>query len=239
MPRARNIKPGFFVNLELGELEPIARLLFIGLWTIADREGRLRDQPKKIKIQTLPYDNANVDKLLHGLAAAGFIIRYKVGECSYIQIVNFNKHQNPHHQEKDSEIPPPEGAEIITEVILDKVEAKPDKKIKLSEYVSMTQEQHQALLDEYGEKAVKVFIRILDNYKGSSGKRYKCDYRATLNWVIDEYKKRHGHDFKHGADPTTKCPICKEKVLTKEMTAYEGYACCQKCAEEGFDVEAV
>ena len=51
MARARNIKPGFFTNDELVELPFATRLLFIGLWTIADREGRMVDRPKKIKME--------------------------------------------------------------------------------------------------------------------------------------------------------------------------------------------
>ncbi len=108
MARSRNIKPGFFVNIELGELEPIARLLFIGLWTIADREGRLKDQPKKIKIQVLPYDDCDIDKLLNQLQDKGFILRYEAENCPCIQIINFNKHQNPHIKEQASELPTPD-----------------------------------------------------------------------------------------------------------------------------------
>ena len=44
--RARNIKPGFFKNDALAELDFAGRLLFIGLWGIADRAGRLEDRPK-------------------------------------------------------------------------------------------------------------------------------------------------------------------------------------------------
>ena len=54
--RARNIKPGFFKNDTLAELEFAARLLFIGLWGLADRAGRLEDRPKKIKAEVFPYD---------------------------------------------------------------------------------------------------------------------------------------------------------------------------------------
>ena len=49
MARARNIKPAFFDNDELAENEPLGRLLFIGLWTLADyqdaagRRGDYRD----------------------------------------------------------------------------------------------------------------------------------------------------------------------------------------------------
>lgn len=49
MARARNIKPAFFMNDELAEIDPLGRLLFIGLWTIADREGRLEDRPARHK----------------------------------------------------------------------------------------------------------------------------------------------------------------------------------------------
>lgn len=106
MARARIIKPGFFVNDELAEVSPLGRLLFAGLWTIADREGRLEDRPKKIKAEILPYDDADVDSLLCDLSVHGFIVRYSVGGNKYIQIEKFSKHQTPHKAEKDSEIPP-------------------------------------------------------------------------------------------------------------------------------------
>ena len=48
MARARILKPGFFANELLAEIHPYGRLLFAGLWTLADREGRLEDRPKRI-----------------------------------------------------------------------------------------------------------------------------------------------------------------------------------------------
>jgi uncharacterized phage protein (TIGR02220 family) len=107
MARARNIKPGFFTNDQLAEIHPLGRLLFVGLWTIADRAGRLEDRPKMIKAQVLPYDNANADRLLGELADRGFIHRYQVNGVRYIQIINFGKHQNPHIKEHASTIPAP------------------------------------------------------------------------------------------------------------------------------------
>lgn len=107
MSRARNIKPGFFENELLAEIDPLGRLLFIGLWTIADREGRLEDRVKRIKAKILPYDDCDVDKLLDELAKRGFIIRYEVEGSRYIQVTNFKKHQNPHVKEVQSTIPAP------------------------------------------------------------------------------------------------------------------------------------
>ncbi len=106
MARARNIKPGVMENEELAELDPIARLLFIYLWMLADREGRLEDRSKKIKAKALPYDSVDADELLGALQASGFIVRYEVDGAKYIQITNFLKHQKPHCNETESEIPP-------------------------------------------------------------------------------------------------------------------------------------
>jgi hypothetical protein len=106
--RARNIKPGFFENEELAECDPLARILFAGLWCMADREGRLEDRPKRIKAKILPYDDCDVSDLLEQLNQSGFILRYESGGAKYIQILNFSKHQNPHCKEATSTIPAPE-----------------------------------------------------------------------------------------------------------------------------------
>ena len=57
MARSRNIKPGIMANEDLAELGAIERLLFIYLWMLADKEGRLEDRPKRIKVEALPYDD--------------------------------------------------------------------------------------------------------------------------------------------------------------------------------------
>ena len=106
MARSRNIKPGFFVDDELAELPALTRLLFIGLWCIADREGRLEDRPKKIKAEVMPYDDIDIDSALFSLSPL-FLTRYTVDGKKYIQINNFIKHQQPHIKEAASTIPPP------------------------------------------------------------------------------------------------------------------------------------
>lgn len=105
MARARNIKPGLFSNELLVELPAFDRLAFIGLWCLADREGRLEDRVKRIKIELFPCDDYDVDAGLKRLAAAGFISRYQVSSFSVIEITNFQKHQSPHGTEKDSTLP--------------------------------------------------------------------------------------------------------------------------------------
>lgn len=105
--RARSIKPGFFKNEYLAECSPAARLLFIGLWLLADREGRLEYRPKRWKGELFPYENVDTVALFEELASdGGLVIKYS-GDCSeYVCIPNFLAHQKPHQNESASTIPP-------------------------------------------------------------------------------------------------------------------------------------
>lgn len=112
MARIRTIKPSFFLDDEISELKFSIRLLFIGLWTLADREGRLLYKPKRIKAAIFPYDNIDIVSALDQLQNAGFIVCYDF-ENEYnttakaIQILSFKKHQIPNVREPQSTIPAP------------------------------------------------------------------------------------------------------------------------------------
>ena len=106
MARARLLKPGFFANEQLAALPMAARLLFAGLWTLADREGRLKDIPKWIDGQIFPYDKVNTERLLGQLAGAGFIERYTADDGQrLIWIPTWLRHQHPHINEPPSTLP--------------------------------------------------------------------------------------------------------------------------------------
>ncbi|PPC95219.1 MAG: hypothetical protein CTY33_00235 [Methylotenera sp.] len=107
MARARNIKPAFFLNTDLSEIPALGRLAFIGLWTLADYKGCIECNFKKIKAQVLPYDECNIEELLNALEQFRFIRYYFVQGKRYIKIENFERHQNPHKNEREagSDIP--------------------------------------------------------------------------------------------------------------------------------------
>ena len=105
--RIRSVKPDFFLDFELAKLSLASRLFFIGLWTQADVEGRLKDDPEKLKVQIFPWDKVNSDKLLSELHPK-FIIRYEVSGVRYIQIRTWKAHQRINGKEADSssQLPP-------------------------------------------------------------------------------------------------------------------------------------
>ena len=105
MARTRRLEPGFFTDDDLADCEPLARILFAGLWTIADRDGRLKDRPRKIKAEVLPYDECDVDDLLRQLVVGGLIVQYEVDGLRLICIPTWTDHQTPHIRERASTLP--------------------------------------------------------------------------------------------------------------------------------------
>jgi hypothetical protein len=119
MARARNIKPGFFESDQLGEVSFCARLLFIAMWQLADRCGRLERRPAKLRAYAFRYDAlsvADVDKMLAELERASLIVLTDADGLDIIEIPTFAKHQTPHPKEpslyeprKVSALPPGEA----------------------------------------------------------------------------------------------------------------------------------
>lgn len=103
--RIRTIKPKFFTDEDLAELAFSDRLLFVGLWTQADKAGRLEDRPKRLKAELFPYDDLDMDDALGRLANAKFITRYEGNGKRLIQVRTWHRHQRPPKSEPESELP--------------------------------------------------------------------------------------------------------------------------------------
>jgi hypothetical protein len=207
MPRLRTLKPGFFTNDVLAEVAPLGRLLFAGLWCLADREGRLEDRPRKIKAELLPYDDCDVNQLLDELDTRGFILRYESGGNLFIQIVNFGKHQNPHIKEAESSIPAPtlyiEGtvqepyehsaSTVLSVQILDP-DPDPDPGVEAQAHAPRTttidERYVKALVkryaDVYSEDEVRDKVR---DAMGHQAYKKRSDKQAYVNnWLLSDAK---------------------------------------------------
>lgn len=106
MSRIRTLHPRFFEDDELASAVSIpARLLFLGLLTIADRAGRIEDRPLRIKAAIYPYDAVKIEALLSELVAAGSVERYFAGGKGVLSIRSWSRYQRPHPREADSSLP--------------------------------------------------------------------------------------------------------------------------------------
>lgn len=198
--RSRIIRPSFFINEDLGDLEPLTRLLFAGLWTIADRDGRLEDRPKRIKALILPYDDVDADKMLRDLQNRGFIARYIVDRSSCIQIINWSKHQKVHYLEKASDIPPyspstqdQDEVDLNSDQTQDELE--PNSKSIQADDGAPSIEVIEVIEERGIEKEEKDIIPYLDiiNYLNEkTGKNFRAGIEKTERFI----KARWGQGFR-------------------------------------------
>lgn len=93
MARLRTIKPEFWTDSSVGEVSPIARLLFIATWNFADDHGGLDRSAKQLKAQAFPYDSIDCEPLVQELLNAGLMAEYEVDGKKYLHIKGFDKHQ--------------------------------------------------------------------------------------------------------------------------------------------------
>jgi hypothetical protein len=110
MARKRMIDPSFWIDEKLGTVEPLVRLLFMGLISQADDEGRLNGHPALLKSQIFPYDHEisvqSVENWLEELQGRKLIVRYEVDHQKYVLIGNFKKHQTI-NRPQESKLPAP------------------------------------------------------------------------------------------------------------------------------------
>jgi hypothetical protein len=191
----------------LGDLTHAERLLYIGLWCYADKEGLFEWIPKKIEACIFPYDKGlKVDKMLCNLMSLHFIVQYNT---SLGWIPKFKDHQNPHPNEAKSKLPPP-GQEVIDKwmslqcnVITCKCHADiriPDTmnpdinapkktplknmvgKEKYGDTVLLSKDEYESLAEKYTVPVLERYITELDTYQ-KNNKPYK-DHKATIrNWI--------------------------------------------------------
>ena len=105
MAYIRTIKATFFTSDDIVSLSPLARLLYIALWTEADREGRLYWRPGNFKLRFLPGDGCDIYALCGELLESGLVVTYVVDGKTYAEIPTFTRHQSINVRERKSVLP--------------------------------------------------------------------------------------------------------------------------------------
>ena len=103
----RSISRDFFSNADIAELTPLARLLYIGIWFEADREGRFVWHPKTLKLRYLALDDCNINDITDELIQSGVVVPYRVEDRVLAYIPGFAEFQNINNKEKASQLPAP------------------------------------------------------------------------------------------------------------------------------------
>jgi hypothetical protein len=96
MARIRTIKPEFWQDELVASWPRDTRLVYIGLWTEADDEGRLRASPARLRSAILPYDDVTASEfeaMLKPILNSGRLRLYCVDGQTYGWLPKFKDHQ--------------------------------------------------------------------------------------------------------------------------------------------------
>jgi hypothetical protein len=106
MPRIRTVKPEFWQDEKLAPLDPVTRLVFLGLISLADDAGRLLDNVKTIDAFIFPFTDDTARPALDTLAHMGRIRRGTTASGQpVIQLVNW-QHQKIEKKNLAAALPP-------------------------------------------------------------------------------------------------------------------------------------
>lgn len=118
MARKRMIDPQIWASEDYSELSNFAQLVWIGLFSQADDEGRGKSKPAYLKSILFPYSEdiklvKKVDSALNEIAKTMSITFYQLDNNEYYQLENWSKWQKV-DKPQPSKIPPfSNNAEII------------------------------------------------------------------------------------------------------------------------------
>lgn len=183
----RKLIEGTFIDIEYGEFI-FGRISWAKRLGISER-----------RLRTL-FDKLVADGMI--------VLKTRATKFSKYFVVNYEKYNKIDQQTDQQGIPPvvgesgtsdqqsdqqptssrPAADHTITKKQSNKVTNK-DPKTYYAEFVSLSEKEYTTLVTDLGLDFVQKCIVTLDNYKGSKGTKYKSDYRAILNWVIDRVRE--------------------------------------------------
>ncbi len=224
MPRKRMIDPGIWDSVQAMSLTPAQFKTYIYLISCADDEGRLKYTPSMYKARIYPFNGPTqeeFDKDMARLEEIGLVVRYEVDGTEYLYHPNWNRYQKINRPTPSYFPPPPDGMSthgVLTEDsrLIEENRKEENRnttamsahalKKPYAENVLLTVEEYERLCKNYGGEMADKLVATLNSAKAAKGYKYKSDYHAILNWVVE----------KCGAVPRAKpppkgweCPHCK------------------------------
>ena len=229
MSRKRMLDPGIWTDDGFLTLAPEARLLFIGLISHADDEGRGNAELRALKAKVFPGDNLSdeqITALCETVAQYMRVVFYSVNGSRYYQLERWESYQTVNR-------PRPSVIPVFSDTSVNdtgacttkgmegngrEVNGKEVKSAKrtYAPHVELTEEEHEALSKQHGSDVVTLAIELLDAYKLEKGKHYKSDAGALRSWGIQAALERRDKTRGKGGVPSRQvgariCPSCKRE----------------------------
>lgn len=172
------IDPSIWEDEDFGKLTMAGKLLFIGLFSNADDEGRLRGNPAYLKSTIFMYDDTDLTTISDLLKQVTGIMKsvrfYEVEGKQYIQLLKWNEYQKQHKDRVQSSTLPP-YIEHVTDNVgqvtdndgvskLSKDKLSKDKLSNIHDVPSDSQEVKSLVVKkEYGKPSINRALDLLSN----------------------------------------------------------------------------
>lgn len=199
MARKRMIDPNIWQSEDFSKLSTLAKLVFIGLFSLADDEGRGRCNPVYLKSTLFPYEedirSADIDKTLSEISSNMSAIFYSCDGNNYYSLYNWNTWQKI---DRPSESKIPEYNQEAMQRLFDEPSTSlrrtfsPNKNKKIKEENKNKKEFIAPTLDEVkkyvSDKKLKVDAEHFYNYFSegdwidSKGNKVKNWKQKILTW---------------------------------------------------------
>ena len=141
------------------------------------------------------YSKWQCEKTMKYLRQRGMILTTRTTRGLLITICNYEFYQNPKNYESNSKQTTKATREQLTPDSINKNGLKNEKKKKKDiylDYVFLTKIEYEKLVKKFGQEVTNMWIRKLNDYIGSTGRKYNSHYYTIRVW----YNKEKGNHKK-------------------------------------------
>ena len=206
MARKRMIDPNIWQSEDFSKLSTLGKLVFIGLFSLADDEGRGRSNPVYLKSTLFPYEegirSADIDKTLSEISSNMSVIFYSCDGSSYYSLYNWNIWQKI---DRPTESKIPEYDEKTMQRLFDEHSTSPRRVIAPNKKEDNRKEDNKKEKEIKRKKIVELYnstCPLLPQIKKVTEKREKAIDKFIKEFSIDQFKeiciKANSSDFLTG-----------------------------------------
>lgn len=213
MARKRMIDPNMWQSEDFGKLSLLAKIVFIGLFSNADDEGRGRANPVFLKSILFPYNegmrSADIEKALCEISSNMSVVFYSCDGSNYYSLYNWNIWQKI-DKARSSELPAFDETDSNIRRIFDEDSSKASRKVppKRIEYNRKEKEEKRIRIkDIYNlactnlpqvqkmtDKREKAIDKFLEEFSEEQFEEI-CKIANTSNFLTGENDRGWKADF--------------------------------------------
>lgn len=213
MARKRMIDPSIWQSEDFGKLSTLAKIVFIGLFSLADDEGRGRCNPVYLKSTLFPYEesirSADIDKTLSEISSNMSVVLYSCNGSSYYSLLSWDTFQKI---DRPSQSKIPEYNESTMNLLFDEYSTSnrrtvaPNKK-KIEDNKNIKEENRNKIVEIYNtycvnlpqvKKLTEKRNKAIDNFlKEFSTEQFEeiCKIANVSNFLIGNNDRNWKADF--------------------------------------------